>query len=55
MITFTQQNAGFTSKVNENVLRVKLKESRFWLAVFLTTSLLALALPDADNQGISGS
>ena len=29
MITFTQQNAGFTSKVNENVLRVKLKESTY--------------------------
>ena len=40
MITFTQQNAGFTSKVNENVLRVKLKESTYNVIDLLKNDLV---------------
>jgi hypothetical protein len=40
MITFTQQNAGFTSKVNENVLRVKLKQSTYNLIDLLQNDLI---------------
>lgn len=40
MITFTQQNAGFTSKVNENVLKVKLKESTYNVIDLLKNDLV---------------
>jgi hypothetical protein len=40
MITFTQQNAGFTSKVNENVLRVKLKQSTYNIIDLLKNDLV---------------
>jgi len=40
MITFTQQNAGFTSKVNENVLRIKLKESTYNVIDLLKNDLV---------------
>ena len=40
MITFTQQNAGFTSKVNENVLRVKLKQSTYNVIDLLKNNLV---------------
>jgi len=40
MITFTQQNAGFTSKVNENVLRVKLKQSTYNVIDLLKNDLV---------------
>lgn len=40
MITFTQQNAGFTSKVNENVLRVKLKQSTYNVIDLLKNDLI---------------
>jgi hypothetical protein len=40
MITFTQQNAGFTSKVNENVLRLKLKESTYNVIDLLKNDLV---------------
>jgi len=40
MITFTQEQAGFTSKVNENVLRVKLKQSTYNLIDLLQNDLI---------------
>ena len=40
MITFTQKNAGFTSKVNENVLRVKLKQSTYNVIDLLKNDLV---------------
>lgn len=40
MITFTQQNAGFTSKVNENVLIVKLKQSTYNVIDLLKNDLV---------------
>jgi hypothetical protein len=30
-ITYTQEEAGFTQMVNEQVLKVKMKESTYWL------------------------
>lgn len=40
MITFTQKNAGFTSKVNENILRVKLKQSTYNVIDLLKNDLV---------------
>jgi hypothetical protein len=40
MITFTQKQAGFTSKVNENILRVKLKQSTYNIIDLLKKDLL---------------
>jgi hypothetical protein len=31
-ISFTQEDAGFTQMVNEHILKVKMKESTYWLA-----------------------